>query len=901
MKTRIPFFAITCALVVWASYTTARTDVTPHSRFHETGDVSMKMARSPDRPTASIEDLRVWTRSWQKLDMESEKPLVIPLRFSFVAAKWQTPEGGIRPATGTDQDIIAEGYDANVEIMVGEAKQVEIELCGQALIWEAGKQVVNGRTPLPAHNGKLVLRAVADRTSFRMIAPDGGVILSSLASPQIDRPELKITARGGSAKLASLDVFGLRSPNPTPEEARLAARAAVDNRIFFKSHSYTVYGGRVEDRVYGPPVASVPDADTIVSPTRVIEGFNVGIDVWRLRPQARVIDHQTLWHPSAGIRRFPVIKTRWPTVDAACRVALDVLQRCSTEEFAHGPQEVGLWQSGFFMGQGAGFGIWMRDSTHVALRCGNLLDPEAARRTLLYTARSGIDNGVDGVVMPIVGFWDYYLLTGDAEPIRETWQNLKGRIAKLEAQFDESHGLVKAAHSTSNDAFPEPEAGGFALGTETYFMLGFRAMAAMGRMMKEDPSLIKAWETRGNLLGENIRKRYWKDSAGFFTTGPQGSDGYAEDFWESSGQELAIWPRFHIASPEQRRRVLDRLPQVAMNEFGVNVFPYRKETNHFCNAGWVVWTAGMAAAASREGRLDLLEAMIGQQVRNAVTMKTFYEVIDYKSGRAWRWPGQLWQAAGFLSYFYLGVLGMEYDERGLTLHPAVPRSLADLEISNFHYRKAALDIKVKGWGTRGSVFLDGKPVQILPASLEGRHRVEIRAAPKPVDRTHPALKLTRGVGSDPPVFRQPGAVECETMKVVAKSGDIYVGEQDMSPWGAENWSNGRHLVVKANAIGDFVEIECPAPDARPRQLTLYATQAPDFGTLRLSVNGQKVNATLDGYAPIVRPSRAVLLGVFAPRDGKFVLRAEVIGANPAATGPKYFFGLDCVRLLAGDR
>ena len=34
--------------------------------------------------------------------------------------------------------------------------------------------------------------------------------------------------------------------------------------------------------------------------------------------------------------------------------------------------------------------------------------------------------------------------------------------------------------------------------------------------------------------------------------------------------------------------------------------------------------------------------------------------------------------------------------------------------------------------------------------------------------------------------------------------------------------------------------------------------------------------------------------VYAPRDGKFVLRAKVIGANPASIGSKCFFGLDAV-------
>ena len=95
-------------------------------------------------------------------------------------------------------------------------------------------------------------------------------------------------------------------------------------------------------------------------------------------------------------------------------------------------------------------------------------------------------------------------------------------------------------------------------------------------------------------------------------------------------------------------------------------------------------------------------------------------------------------------------------------------------------------------------------------------------------------------------------------------------------------------------MGDFVELEWSAPDAAPRKLVLYATQAPDYAVLRFRVNGQVVDATFDGYAASVQPAPAFPLGLFPPRDGKFRLRVEVAGANRAAKGAKYFFGLDCV-------
>ncbi|MES2924801.1 MAG: glycoside hydrolase family 172 protein [Verrucomicrobiota bacterium] len=147
-----------------------------------------------------------------------------------------------------------------------------------------------------------------------------------------------------------------------------------------------------------------------------------------------------------------------------------------------------------------------------------------------------------------------------------------------------------------------------------------------------------------------------------------------------------------------------------------------------------------------------------------------------------------------------------------------------------------------------------------------------------------------------PIPTLPESIECETAKVVTRSGDFFVGGQDMQPFGGDRWSGGHQLLAKTTAVGDSVEIEIPCPDNAPRKLVLHATQAPDFGKLSFRVNGKAIQPVLDGHANSVQPAPALVLGEFTPRDGKFTLRAEVVGANPASTGAKYYFGLDCVVL-----
>lgn len=675
------------------------------------------------QPVRELDALRIWRREWRDLALADGDWFTHGVSFSIAPHPAEWHNISVLPATGTPADIDAAGHEIYTEIEIGTADRIELMLQGISIIYDATATTLtcgHVSAQFAADDGVLRLRVLQDSGSLEIFAGVNGLVVLSVAGrPHLFDRSWRLLATGGEAHLRSLIVHGLRGVWPTPDERRMRAQA-VDDRVVFKAPQYTVRASCVEDAIYGAPHAYAPDRNTIVSPNRLVETFAFHDTPWN--DMNRVTDRGNTWRPQPGLERFPEVKTGYNTVDAAYRLALDILHSCGGETYARKGEER-MWAAGQFQGPRAGFGVWVRDTAHVALRMGNLLDPETARRSLLYTTRMGHDNGVDGVPMPINGMWDYFLATGDDSPMRETWSNLKGRIARLDARYSAKAGLIVAEHATSNDAFPEPESGNFSLGTEAYYMDAYLAMARMGALLGEDATLTQAWLRRGEALRTRIRAEYWNETVGHFTTGPKGSDGHTRGLWESSGIEAAIWPRFGIATSEQRVRTLDRLPEVAMNDFGVNIFPYRAEVNHFCNAAWVAWTAGMAAAANTEGRLELLERFIGQQTRNAVMNKTFYEVIDYKTGRAWRWPGQLWQATGFLSYFFYGLLGADYGEDGLVLRAAVPKTYTGLRVEGWRYRAAMLNVRVEGWGAGGRVLLDGTQVSIIPADLKGEHNV----------------------------------------------------------------------------------------------------------------------------------------------------------------------------------
>ncbi len=148
----------------------------------------------------------------------------------------------------------------------------------------------------------------------------------------------------------------------------------------------------------------------------------------------------------------------------------------------------------------------------------------------------------------------------------------------------------------------------------------------------------------------------------------------------------------------------------------------------------------------------------------------------------------------------------------------------------------------------------------------------------------------------PPPYKVTGAVELESLGAAARSEGVEAEAQ--GGFGDDLWSGQQQLWVRGTKIGDFVEIRVPAPDESARRLQLHATRSWDYATVRVSVNGAVALESLDlcsGERKVVATG-PIELGEFAPRDGAFTLRVQIVGASAKAVEPKTYFGLDCVVL-----
>ena len=139
-----------------------------------------------------------------------------------------------------------------------------------------------------------------------------------------------------------------------------------------------------------------------------------------------------------------------------------------------------------------------------------------------------------------------------------------------------------------------------------------------------------------------------------------------------------------------------------------------------------------------------------------------------------------------------------------------------------------------------------------------------------------------------------GIMEAEDMIFTTHVGCPF-GVQWMTPWGSEHWSNGRQVFGGCSNGG---EVSFPFQVAQPGYYTLaaYLTHAPDFGIVRLYVDGNPTGSVFDGYGALVAPSGRRQIGskkVYLAAGGH-TIKAKVIGKNEKSSN--YFMGIDCFQV-----
>jgi hypothetical protein len=123
--------------------------------------------------------------------------------------------------------------------------------------------------------------------------------------------------------------------------------------------------------------------------------------------------------------------------------------------------------------------------------------------------------------------------------------------------------------------------------------------------------------------------------------------------------------------------------------------------------------------------------------------------------------------------------------------------------------------------------------------------------------------------------------------MVVQNGSV--GPQAMDLWGPERFSAGEQLFWAPDPNTGNITFKFGIATPGSFKLSLYATQAPDFGRVSVSIDGIPLPSVVDGYAPMVVPSGKIVLATPLLAPGTHEIRFDVAGKNPLSTGNKFGF------------
>ena len=143
-------------------------------------------------------------------------------------------------------------------------------------------------------------------------------------------------------------------------------------------------------------------------------------------------------------------------------------------------------------------------------------------------------------------------------------------------------------------------------------------------------------------------------------------------------------------------------------------------------------------------------------------------------------------------------------------------------------------------------------------------------------------------GSEAPARRH----EAEAMQVV-RAERCQTSVQNMDQFEGALWSHHEQLFCNSEK-GGAVVLRFDVMDAGEYRVRLLATAAPDFGRIRIALDGKPAGPEVDLYAGRVSPSGALELGVHELAAGPHQLRVTSVGKAEASGG--FSFGLDALDL-----
>jgi glycogen debranching enzyme len=413
-------------------------------------------------------------------------------------------------------------------------------------------------------------------------------------------------------------------------------------------------------------------------------------------------------------------------------------------------------------------GDWTRDIAINSWNGVGLLRPEIAVKSLwsvtVYKDTIGLQYW-DKIIWTIAAY-NYYKVTGDKEFLRPAYKCAANTMEQLEQQtFDKEYGLFRGP-SVFNDGiagYPEPvyEPSNYSSGvvdhkgsryikclsTNSIYYGAYVALIKMAETLKMNEAKIADYKQKSAALKRNILKHlYHQDTNTFSYLIDQ--NGKPDNSQEGLGISFVVL--FGIVDGPQANQLISH---AVVSKFGItSIYPdfprYSPDKpGRHNNIIWPMVNGFFAKAAiaandyaTFTNELYSLTHLALDEDKGNYDFREIYNPYSGKPDGGWQRSGspmashwescrlQTWSATAYISMILNGVIGLRFNESSLVFAPYLPAGVNYIELKDIAYRKATLNIAIKGKGNKVKRFtVDGKTHknQLIASSLQGKHSVFI--------------------------------------------------------------------------------------------------------------------------------------------------------------------------------
>ena len=404
-------------------------------------------------------------------------------------------------------------------------------------------------------------------------------------------------------------------------------------------------------------------------------------------------------------------------------------------------------------------GVWTRDVSYSIILSMAYMQPEAAKISLMKKVNpQGVivqDTGSGGAwpvssdrMIWAVAAYELYKVTGDRKWLEYIYPIIKKSVDDDALTVASADGLVKGETSFIDwreQSYPrwmqtadiyQSEA----LGTSIVHAQALQVLADIAADLGKDKEAAD-YAARAAAVRKAVNEQLWLDDKGYYAMYNYGRTApVLNPRAETLGEALAIL--YDVASPERARSITENNPTTP---FGAAIFfPQIADIPPYHNNSlwpWVAayWAMANAKAGNEQGTLEA----IGSVFRPAALFATNKENFVLDNGdiaTQLNSSNMLWCLAGNIAITHKILFGINFEKNGLAFKPFVPKALAaERTLSNFKYRRATLDITVRGYGNEIKSFtLNGKEHKpFIPADIKGNNKIVITMA----DNELPAMAV----------------------------------------------------------------------------------------------------------------------------------------------------------------